>query len=146
MMAFPNLWLSTNSVFLKKMLPSGFLKLFCFVLFLAITQHGEMSLNECFPNRLKNSHSGEGPNKKATTSSQLEHFRERAAWLVEMSPISWQELFTSTYWHAYQNFHLLVLSHWDVLLFFFPTPKSHSIPSHELTDCELSLSWIGIFP
>lgn len=100
------------------MLSSGFVKLFCFVF------NGNTTWRNVFkgvlPDRLKNSHSGDRATKKATASSQLEHYRERVTWLVEISPVSWEELFISTDWHAYHNFQLLVLFHWDVLVFSYP--------------------------
>lgn len=53
-MAFFNLWLLMNSVELRKMLFSVvFVFNYCFVLFLNITENGEMSLNEGFQTESK---------------------------------------------------------------------------------------------
>lgn len=60
-----------------------------------------MSLSECslIDSRIASYHSVEGPNKKvvAPSPAQLEHFRERVTWLVEISPVSWQDFHISTY-------------------------------------------------
>lgn len=93
------------------------------------------------PNWLQNTHSGDSPNKKVAATFQLQHNRHWSTWLIEISPISCQELCTATSWLTYQNHGCYSLALGRIRFFLPASPISF----YELTDHDLSLSWIGIF-